>query len=320
MPQWKRQTMKISWIIPVFNSGEFLSDAINSITANEIEGVDAEIILIDDCSTDEKTVQLLGSLRNITGIEIIFQGKNGGPAKARNAGIRNATGEWIAFLDSDDLIVPGSLALRINAIKNHPEIRWLAGDMLELIAPEKSIHLQNFERATVDGIAFSTDLYKIQNAIKKLVLWGMLPYLGSMMIRRDLIEQSGHINEDLVYGEDAHFCLVLSRFSDLHWINIPCLVLRRYHDSMTKDLIRAAKESPRALQACLGDPRLKEIKRELRWRYSADLRLSSGVFLKHGMRLAAIRSALKAVACSPNDKRSLFVLYKSLVSTNSKNQ
>lgn len=307
--------MKISWIIPNHNSGSFLVEAIKSIKANLGEGIDAEIIIIDDLSTDPKTIETLNAVARDNHTKVIFQTKNGGPARARNTGIRNATGEWIAFLDADDMMCPDSLKTRIDAIKNRPEIRWLAGDMLEIREPGKPVHLNSYAKATSEGENVSGELYKIENTTKRLALWGMLPYLGSMMIRSDLLTEAGLINENLVYGEDVHFCLVLSRYADLYWINRPCLLLRRYHESMTKDLVRGAKESPRALYACMIDPRLKIIRREIRWRYAADLRQSSSVFLRHGMRFAAFKFALNAVARAPNDKRSFSTLYKSLIGT-----
>jgi len=303
--------MKISWIVPVFNAGNFLNEAIFSIFDSPCLGVDHEVIVIDDCSTDAVTISILKAIKNHPLVKVLYQEKNGGPAKARNKGLRAATGDWLTFLDADDLVVSASLSERIAAIHSNAAIRWIVGDMLEVREPGKCTHLRNFERAVLDGKSLSIHLFKIENPSKKIASWNMLPFLGSMMIRRDLFEQVGVFNEDLIYGEDIHFCLILSCFADLYWIDLPVFYLRRFHESMTKNLLRAAAEAPRASRYCLKDPRLKSIRKEMRWHYAANLRQSSGVFLQHRMRLKSIAYAARSVLWSPNDVRSLKALYKS---------
>jgi glycosyltransferase involved in cell wall biosynthesis len=92
--------MKISWIIPVFNTGIFLNDAVDSILAERSAAWDMEIILIDDCSTDPTTRQLLARYAEQPHIRLLCQERNSGPVAARNAGIAAATGDWVTFLDA----------------------------------------------------------------------------------------------------------------------------------------------------------------------------------------------------------------------------
>ncbi len=88
--------MKISTIIPTFNRLHFLERAISSVTA-QTKKVD-EIIVVDNGSTDETGIEIL---KNFPEIEYIFE-PSGGVSTARNTGIRNASHDWIALLDSDD--------------------------------------------------------------------------------------------------------------------------------------------------------------------------------------------------------------------------
>ncbi|WP_194710983.1 glycosyltransferase family 2 protein [Noviherbaspirillum soli] len=303
--------MKISWIIPVFNSGKFLSEAIESILQNMPNRCGCEIILVNDCSTDAVTNALLEQWRSSPFVVLINQARNGGPSKARNAGIAAATGDWIAFLDADDVVAPDTLEHRVQLLEKYDEIRWIVGDMLETREVGKHSQLNNFSKATTDGEELSPSLFRIGRPIKKIAGWGMLPFLGAMMIRRDLLEKCGPLSEKLVYGEDIHFCLVLASLADMYWINRPVFHLRRYHESMTKNHLRAAREAPRASKFCLKDPRLKAVKKEMRWHYAANLRQSSGVFLQSGKRLQSMFYAARAVFWSPNDMRSLKALYRS---------
>lgn len=94
-------TPSISIVIPCYNSGKYLPEALSSIS--EYSGANKyEVIIVDDGSTDADTLELLDRLKQ--DVYIIIHQKNGGPAAARNTGVRNANAEYILFLDSDNKI------------------------------------------------------------------------------------------------------------------------------------------------------------------------------------------------------------------------
>jgi len=96
--------MKLSVIIPCYNAGSYLSQAVSSIR-NQQTGfpLTTEIIVIDDGSTDGCVEKLQGS-----DLKILHQNHQGASA-ARNYGIKEATGEYLLFLDADDVLVPGAV-------------------------------------------------------------------------------------------------------------------------------------------------------------------------------------------------------------------
>ncbi len=125
---------ELSIIVPVFNSEKYLSECINSILSQTF--TDFELILVDDGSKDSsleicKTYEQKDSL-----VKVIHQ-ENGGPGKARNKGLENATGEWIGFVDSDDWIEKETYetALNIAKEKNADLVQW----ELVMEYPEKSV-------------------------------------------------------------------------------------------------------------------------------------------------------------------------------------
>ena len=93
---------KISVIIPVYNAQNYLKRCLDSVYNQTLK--DIEIICIDDCSTDNSLNILNGYAKNDERIKVIACKTNGGESVARNIGIDNATGEYIAFLDNDDFI------------------------------------------------------------------------------------------------------------------------------------------------------------------------------------------------------------------------
>ena len=111
-------TVDVSVIITSYNVAAYIARAVES--ALEQQGVTLEVIIVDDCSTDE-TWQIILGLKDAR-IKAFQLPRNGGPSVARNKGFSEATGEWIAVLDGDDMFLPGRLQRmieRAHAAKAH---------------------------------------------------------------------------------------------------------------------------------------------------------------------------------------------------------
>src|ERR1044072_1794023 len=105
----------VSVIIPTYNSARFLAESIQSVLGQSFR--DFELIVIDDGSTDNTEAVVAAfpeALRYV-------KKANGGPAAARNFGIREARGDFIAFLDADDFWMSDKLALQVAHFNDHPE-------------------------------------------------------------------------------------------------------------------------------------------------------------------------------------------------------
>jgi FkbM family methyltransferase len=112
--------MKISVVIPCYNAADYLPNAVSSILRQRIDGT--EIIVVDDKSSDN-TLAVAERLKLTTEhLTIIQQVANGGPAKARNAGLRQAKGEYICFLDADDAYGDRLFATAIPILDERPWI------------------------------------------------------------------------------------------------------------------------------------------------------------------------------------------------------
>src|SRR3990170_3473675 len=107
---------KVSVIIPAYNSARFLPEAIESVLAQTYK--DYGIIVIDDGSTDNTKETLEPYFDKI---KYIYQ-QNQGAASARNTAIRHSQGEYIAFLDADDVWLPEKLHIQVEYLNNNPGI------------------------------------------------------------------------------------------------------------------------------------------------------------------------------------------------------
>ena len=101
--------------MPSYNTGQFMSDSINSVLSQTYQNW--ELIIIDDCSTDN-SIEIIKSYKDPR-IKLLRNEKNSGAAISRNYGLREAKGRYIAFLDSDDIWLPNKLDEQITFMKNN---------------------------------------------------------------------------------------------------------------------------------------------------------------------------------------------------------
>jgi glycosyltransferase involved in cell wall biosynthesis len=114
---------RVSVIIPTHDRPQLLQRAIDSARA---AGTDVEIIVVDDASTDE-TAEVCRSIADIKHVRVE---RNQGVAGARNLGILASTSNYVAFLDDDDLRLPGSLDIQFEALEANPEAGFVCGAMI----------------------------------------------------------------------------------------------------------------------------------------------------------------------------------------------
>ena len=137
----------ISVVIPAHNAARFLAEAVASVRAQTLPA--AEIIVVDDGSTDE-TAPLARQL----GVKLLAQ-KQAGAGAARNRGAEAATGEWLAFLDADDLWTPEKLASQRTAMRDQPGTEVVFGYGANFWIDERGARQEDeFRPAFLPGAAF----------------------------------------------------------------------------------------------------------------------------------------------------------------------
>jgi glycosyltransferase involved in cell wall biosynthesis len=185
---------KVSVVIPVYNAEAWLADTIGSVLAQRYD--DYEIVIVDDGSSD-RTVQVA---RGFEPRVTVLQQPNGGPASARNRAIERARGEYIAFLDCDDLWAPEKLARQVAFLDSRPEIglTWAEAWMFSESAGER----------TVPGkIGYTGE------ASFRLLLFGDFIPNSTVMIRRCCVDAVGLLNEsrELIAVEDYEYWMRIAR-------------------------------------------------------------------------------------------------------------
>lgn len=126
--------MKLSIIIPVYKVEKYIKRCMESVISQKIDNHEIECLLIDDCTPDNSMSIAKDMVSNYQG-DIVFvflkHVQNRGLSEARNTGIRNATGEYLLFIDSDDYLMPNALLSFIEAKEKYPEADIVIGNIFE---------------------------------------------------------------------------------------------------------------------------------------------------------------------------------------------
>lgn len=201
----------ISIIIPVYNAQSYLAEAIESVLAQTYRMI--EVIVVDDGSTDRS-----GHVARSYGMPVryTFQANNGTGA-ARNRGVELAQGEFLAFLDQDDLWVKDKLRRQIAAFRHDPALDVVFGRVEQFYSPEL---LQCKEDVTVSR-------------------FGTLPglHVGAMLISRDAFGRVGPFRIDYQIAEFIEW-YARSRDLGLTSLMLPEVVMRRRVHKTNQSFLR----------------------------------------------------------------------------------
>ena len=142
--------MFLSFIIPLYNAGRFISMALDSIFAVDIDGDEYEVIVIDDGSTDDGAEVVKEYAARHDNLRLIQQENNGASA-ARNRGIEEARGEFIWFVDADDRIEPKILDTVWQVYQEKPETEMFGFNHTNCSADEQKPMVRYRKRLSTDG-------------------------------------------------------------------------------------------------------------------------------------------------------------------------
>ncbi|MFO0796682.1 MAG: glycosyltransferase [Gemmataceae bacterium] len=243
--------MTLSVVIPAYNRERTVGGTVASVRAS---GVDAEIVVVDDGSTD-RTVEVARGL----GVAVVTQA-NGGPAAARNTGLAHASGDVLAFLDSDDVWLPGPAAAALGALRDHADLDAVfcethVGNAADGYRPLSPTTASNFAELLTDPIG--PDLYRLDRGrFVRLMLDRNQVFLGSTLVRRAALDRLGRFDPRLFGGEDYELCLRLAAGAKWAFLNRPLARYEKHPGGLSADPDRMAREFALAMRDAAARPDL----------------------------------------------------------------
>ncbi|WP_404379856.1 glycosyltransferase family 2 protein [Caenispirillum salinarum] len=199
----------VSVVVPTFNRPDLLTRCLTSIVSQDVS--DMEVLVVDDgqSAATAAAVAAFGDAR----LRYLRQPENGGPARARNRGMAEARGAFIAFLDDDDEWLPGKVSRQLTAFEAAGRSVALVHGGLEKVGPTGAAIP---ERATAHGSAW-----------RDMLLRNVVPGGGTVMIRREVLSDIGFFDTRFPAIEDYDYWLRVCLRHDIDCIDAP---LMRYYD------------------------------------------------------------------------------------------
>lgn len=256
----------VSVIVPTYNRAYCLEQTLDSVLAQTYSNF--EIVVIDDGSTDDTYKLFEGRYAGDSRIKY-FPQANGGLPAARNAGIRRATGKYIAFCDSDDIWLPHKLAVQVACLEKFPEVglvwtdlsavdpdgrelhkrytrigyeTWKLFSMEQLFS--KSAKLSSLDPAlSVDGDVYVGDVFTA-------MVVGAIINIPTVIVSRERVEAVGLFDETMKVGEDYDFDLRVCCAGPVAFVDIATVAYRvGAPDQLTRPelLVDQARNSLRTL-------------------------------------------------------------------------
>ena len=210
---------QVSVIIPTYNCARYLPEAIDSVLAQTYR--DCEIIVVDDGSTDD-TPDVLARYGEAI---LVIRQPNQGRGAARNAGIVAASGDYIAFLDADDLWLPQKLERQMALFEARPQIGWVYSDY-RLLAESGPDTQTFFDRAGLRPPP--------EGCILPELLSGCITSTITVMARASCFQRVGLFDHSLTRAQDYDMWIRLATQFDAACVDEPLALYRQHSGQVTE--------------------------------------------------------------------------------------
>lgn len=220
---------------------------------------DFELVVVDDHSTDPLTLEILQRFSNADPRVTVLKNQRGkGAAGARNMGIVHSQGEWIGFLDSDDILTPQSLVTRWHAISKNTDIEWIGARFKLLKSKTKADGSAFFETAEelIADISLDTPPAPVKRLKNPVTEFSKSCIIGIMtvLIKRELIVGKGMFNEKLRRAEDYHLWFQCAFGHDLWMLDADIAFYRIHSASLTHGDAPKLLHEDAMIELLLQDP------------------------------------------------------------------
>ena len=231
---------QLSVIIPCHDFGRYLSGAIASVLNQESSVKSMEVIVVDDHSCDSETVDVLESWKNVDSRVYVLENPGmPGSATARNLGIESARGEWLAFLDADDIWLPGSIQTRWDVIEREEDAQWVCADHLIWLedgsVEQEGFFMKGDLSRQIFSQAYDTGtVLRLRKPVRES-LTTMLAWTGTVMVKRELMQRLGGFETSLRRAMDLNMWVRLANETDLFFIPRVVALYRQHNASVSHE-------------------------------------------------------------------------------------
>lgn len=225
----------VTVILPTFNRLQYLRTAVDSVFAQTYD--DWELIVADDGS-EEETRAYLSSLAAQPRVRVLWLAHTANPGAARNAALREARGDYIAFLDSDDLWMPQKLELQLAALRACPSRQWSYTAIIHINQAGEQIYAELSPRY----------VYYEGKVFEHLLTSKAGIALPTVIVSRQLLQRVGGFDERQQQQEDYHLWLRLAMLCEISVLKRPLAGVRHHNDHFSSRGISFLEEKDSMLE------------------------------------------------------------------------
>lgn len=198
---------RVSVVIPTRNRSASLAEAVRSVQALDGPDLDLEILVVDNRSTDdtEQVAKALGTR--------YLRATKPGAAATRNVGIQAATGDYLAFLDDDDVWLPEHLRPQLELLAARPDLTACIGQVIPVGEDGRALAAPYPSGLPEDGDAYQAFL-------------GDFPQIGSLVVRTSVRETVGYQDDKHIWGEDWDWFLRIALRHRVGHVPVPAILFR----------------------------------------------------------------------------------------------
>lgn len=275
---------QVSVIIPCFNAGDYVRECVDSAVVQTSEAVTLEILVIDDHSDEQATLAALSDIQASGIARVIKNTGSCGPGAARNLGIQQARGEWVAFMDADDVFAPNGIGKRLATAQLFPDVAWVGGDVAQCDHVGSVTDASYFQHRDIT-LRYLRNAFATHRPIRfddTLTVFFDTPLVNttSSIIRTSELRKINGFDERLKLQQDLHLFLRLA--CRLAFVFVPTVVAvnRQHNNNSTRCYPRTLRWRHAALSLLAKDndfqateklrAKLKQVSMELSYEYQRD--------------------------------------------------
>jgi glycosyltransferase involved in cell wall biosynthesis len=211
---------RVSVILPTYNYGRFVGEAIQSVLGQTFQ--DFELIVVDDGSTDN-TRDVVGSFTDPR-LRYIYK-ENGGESSAYNVGIHASSGEYIAFLDSDDIWLPRKLELQVKAMESAPQAGLVYSDVLYFDSTTGAI-IEQFSRKLHGPLP--------RGMVLERHIEEFFAHPSTWLVRRMVFDRVGMFDEGQMNSEDEDMLFRIASCFEFEVVPMPLAMARTHLEQKSR--------------------------------------------------------------------------------------
>jgi glycosyltransferase involved in cell wall biosynthesis len=277
---------EVSVVVPAYNAARFVASAIESVLAQTYD--DYEILVVDDGSTDD-TREVVNQYKSAK-IRYIAQ-KNAGVAVARNTGMAEGRGRWVAFLDADDTWFPTKLERQMHALRADSSARVCYSAFTVVDASLAPIGVRRSAR--------------VGTALEDLLLRGnIVGSICTVLCDREMILSTGGFDPRLSQCADWEMWVRLAARTEFVYVDESLVTYRQHDSNMSRNAGLLETDSLLVLESGFGLPALPEpIRKRRREAYARNYTVLAGTYFQARRYLDFLRTAAQAVLRQPSQAR-----------------